>query len=120
MAEGGARRDEPGGFPRQDRTCNQQALMAEGGARRDEPGGFPRQDRTCNQQALWDNASVETCTVMTWLGYGPEIRQARRDAYMEYCRHCTARLRGAATCIITGSKAEGLTSFLESDRDQML
>ncbi|KAH3892042.1 hypothetical protein DPMN_016154 [Dreissena polymorpha] len=56
---------------------------------------------------------------MNVLGYGPHIRQARRDAYKAFDRHTTALLRGLAICITTGSKAEGLASYYESDRDMM-
>ncbi|XP_052263977.1 uncharacterized protein LOC127867072 [Dreissena polymorpha] len=93
--------------------------MAEGGARLDEPEGFPKQGSVSSHQTLWENASLETCAVMNWLGYGPEIRQARIDAYMEWGRLCTAQVRGAVTIIITGSKAEGLSRFCESDMDRM-
>ncbi|KAH3778963.1 hypothetical protein DPMN_180442 [Dreissena polymorpha] len=54
---------------------------------------------------------------MTWLGFGRHIRQARRDAYMENNRLLNARSH--AKIITTGSKAEGLTSFYESDTDNM-
>ncbi|XP_052265687.1 uncharacterized protein LOC127868115 [Dreissena polymorpha] len=95
--------------------------MAERGSRRNDPGGFSVQSSVSSRQDLvqWENGSIETCTLMSWLGYGPEIIQARRDAYMEWGRLMTARACGAATVILTGSKAEGLTRFLESDRDIM-
>ncbi|XP_052268057.1 uncharacterized protein LOC127869480 [Dreissena polymorpha] len=95
--------------------------MAKSGRSLDEPEGIPRQDSVSSQQDLvqWDNASVETGTVMSWLGYGSEIIQARKDAYREYGRLWTALACGAGTCIITGSKAEGLTRYLKSDRDIM-
>ncbi|KAH3708341.1 hypothetical protein DPMN_067789 [Dreissena polymorpha] len=59
---------------------------------------------------------------MTWLGYGPEILQARRDAYKEHASLTTKIINssGMITFIITGSKAEGLTFYLESDRDNMV
>ncbi|KAH3875573.1 hypothetical protein DPMN_038842 [Dreissena polymorpha] len=56
---------------------------------------------------------------MTWLGYRPEIRQVRRKAYKELGRLQTAMARGPETFMIEGSKAEGLTSFLESDIDSL-
>ncbi|KAH3791473.1 hypothetical protein DPMN_144959 [Dreissena polymorpha] len=56
---------------------------------------------------------------MNVLGYGPHIRQARIDAYKAWDRHMTARKGGSLTWITTGSKAEGLTSYRESDRDLM-
>ncbi|KAH3865425.1 hypothetical protein DPMN_028464 [Dreissena polymorpha] len=95
--------------------------MAEKGTRPDEPERFPRQGSVSSKQDLiqWENASVETCTILSWLGYGPEIIQARKDAYQEYGKLCTAGACGTETLIITGSKAEGLSSFSESDVDQM-
>ncbi|KAH3819539.1 hypothetical protein DPMN_121277 [Dreissena polymorpha] len=54
---------------------------------------------------------------MDWLGYGPHIRQARSEAYKVHDRLLTALSGGSATWITTGSKAEGLTCYLESDRD---
>ncbi|KAH3875811.1 hypothetical protein DPMN_039088 [Dreissena polymorpha] len=87
--------------------------MAKSGRSLDEPEGIPRQGSVFSQQDLWDNASVEIGTVMSWLGYGPEIIQARRDAYREYGRLWTARECRAGAFIIKGSKAEGLTRFLE-------
>ncbi|KAH3695155.1 hypothetical protein DPMN_082611 [Dreissena polymorpha] len=56
---------------------------------------------------------------MDFMGYGPHIRQARRDAYKVLDRLTTAGANGNNTWIITGSKAEGLTCFFESDRDSM-
>ncbi|KAH3793828.1 uncharacterized protein LOC127838702 isoform X4 [Dreissena polymorpha] len=87
--------------------------MADEGIRRDEPGEVLKQFQ--NEQA-----SAETSTVMNVLGYGPHIRQARIEAYKASDRHWTAKARGTATFITTGSKAEGLTSFLESDIDELV
>ncbi|KAH3840824.1 hypothetical protein DPMN_114280 [Dreissena polymorpha] len=56
---------------------------------------------------------------MNVLGYWPHIRQAWRDAYKAFDRRINARTRGSITCITTGSKAEGLTSYQESDIDFM-
>ncbi|KAH3701823.1 hypothetical protein DPMN_076820 [Dreissena polymorpha] len=60
---------------------------------------------------------------MNWMGYGPQIRQARREAYREQDRLINARLLTIpptlSICITTGSKAEGLTRYLENDRDQL-
>ncbi|XP_052223316.1 uncharacterized protein LOC127839152 isoform X1 [Dreissena polymorpha] len=84
--------------------------MADQGIRRDEPGEVPRQFQ--NEQA-----SAETSTLMNVLGYGPHIRQARIEAYKASDRHETAKALGIVTYITTGSKAEGLTSYLESDID---
>ncbi|XP_052259552.1 uncharacterized protein LOC127863907 [Dreissena polymorpha] len=96
--------------------------MAESGTRPDEPERFPRQGSVSSKHDLiqWENTSVETCTILSWLGYGQEIIQARRDAYREYSKLLTARFCGKATYIMTGSKGEGLSSYLESDRDQMI
>ncbi|KAH3875631.1 hypothetical protein DPMN_038902 [Dreissena polymorpha] len=69
-------------------------------------------------QVQCEQASVEICIVMNFLGYGSEIRQARRDAYREFDRLMTAVLRGSLL-ITTGSKAEGLTRIVESDTDIM-
>ncbi|XP_052267946.1 uncharacterized protein LOC127869415 isoform X8 [Dreissena polymorpha] len=57
--------------------------------------------------------------MMNWLGYGPEMRQARRDAYREIDRIMSARADGEIKRITTGSKAEGLTRSFESDLDVM-
>ncbi|KAH3865500.1 hypothetical protein DPMN_028539 [Dreissena polymorpha] len=73
--------------------------MAEGGARFDEPEWFPKQGSVSSHQTLWENASIETSSVMNWLGYGPEIRQARINAYRERGRLLTAQCRGDATFI---------------------
>ncbi|XP_052223308.1 uncharacterized protein LOC127839151 isoform X1 [Dreissena polymorpha] len=89
--------------------------MADQGIRRDEPGEVPKQFQFHNEQA-----SAETSTVMNVLGYGPHIRQARIEAYKASDRHKTAKMRGILTFITTGSKAEGLTSFLESDLDMLI
>ncbi|XP_052259370.1 uncharacterized protein LOC127863769 isoform X1 [Dreissena polymorpha] len=96
--------------------------MAESGTRPDESERFPRQGSMSSKQDLiqWENASVETCTILSWLGYGQEIIQARRDAYREYGKLGTARFCGKATYIITGSKGEGLSSYLESDVDTLI
>ncbi|KAH3875395.1 uncharacterized protein LOC127869396 [Dreissena polymorpha] len=96
--------------------------MAESGTRPDEPERFQRQGSVSSKQDLiqWENASVETCTILSWLGYGQEIIQARRDAYREIGKLLTARACGMATYIITGSKGEGLSSYSESDVDRMI
>ncbi|KAH3875838.1 hypothetical protein DPMN_039118 [Dreissena polymorpha] len=57
---------------------------------------------------------------MSWLGYAAEIIQARKAAYREYGKLWTLRAFGMATIIITGSKAEGLTRFIENDRDKWM
>ncbi|XP_052221710.1 uncharacterized protein LOC127838171 [Dreissena polymorpha] len=95
--------------------------MADGGTRRDVPGWVLRQGSVSSGHDLFrfEFASAETCTLMNVLGYGTHIRQARRDAYKVHDKIFTARARGSVTWITTGSKAEGLTSYLESDRDYM-
>ncbi|KAH3705620.1 hypothetical protein DPMN_080697 [Dreissena polymorpha] len=55
---------------------------------------------------------------MTRLGYGEEMRRWRVARYREYDRLKNADL--SYTLITAGSKAEGLTCFLESDRDCLL
>ncbi|KAH3865238.1 hypothetical protein DPMN_028277 [Dreissena polymorpha] len=95
--------------------------MAKSDSRLAEPKGFHRQGSVSQQDLIqWGNASVETCTLISLLGYGPEIIQARRDAYREWGRLTTTRSCGAATLIVTGSKAKGLSNYLESDFDAML
>ncbi|KAH3752300.1 hypothetical protein DPMN_186916 [Dreissena polymorpha] len=54
---------------------------------------------------------------MDSLGFGSHIRQARRAAYKAWDRLTNALMGFNDTWITTGSKAEGLTSFLKSDRD---
>ncbi|XP_052264044.1 uncharacterized protein LOC127867095 [Dreissena polymorpha] len=95
--------------------------MAESGTRPDELERFRRQGSVSSKGDLiqWENTSVETCTILSWLGFGPELIQARRDAYREYGKLWTARACGTATFITTGSKGEGLSSYLESDVDIM-
>ncbi|KAH3875165.1 hypothetical protein DPMN_038428 [Dreissena polymorpha] len=57
---------------------------------------------------------------MNWLCYGPDIRQARRDAYTGCARFRNARRPDTATVITTGSKAEWLSCLFESDIDIMI
>ncbi|XP_052267934.1 uncharacterized protein LOC127869415 isoform X3 [Dreissena polymorpha] len=128
MAEGGNWRDdsEPEWDLRQrGLLCQSYHQMAEGGSWRDEsePQVAPRPSGlhcpNSQFQVHSGNASVETCIMMNWLGYGPEMRQARRDAYREQDRIRNARDDGNMH-ITTGSKAEGLTRSFESDLDVML
>ncbi|XP_052267858.1 uncharacterized protein LOC127869379 isoform X2 [Dreissena polymorpha] len=97
--------------------------MAEGGSCRDkpEPEFVPRPSglHCRNSQVQCENGSLEICSLMNCLGYGPQITQARRDAYREHDRLWTAQKSGSVTRITTGSKAEGLTGFSESDFDYM-
>ncbi|KAH3875178.1 hypothetical protein DPMN_038441 [Dreissena polymorpha] len=97
--------------------------MAEGDPWRDkaEHEGIPRNSGLYSRHSIvqCENASLEMCTLMNCLGYGPHIRQARRDAYREADRLNNARGTGIITMVTTGSKAEGLTRFLESDVDTM-
>ncbi|KAH3850413.1 hypothetical protein DPMN_092824 [Dreissena polymorpha] len=53
---------------------------------------------------------------MTLLEYGEEIRRRRVEKYREY-DILMDRRQSATTLIIAGSKAEGLTSWAESDID---
>ncbi|XP_052232348.1 uncharacterized protein LOC127845462 isoform X1 [Dreissena polymorpha] len=97
--------------------------MAEGGYWHDESGPeyVIRRSGIYSQhsQVQWENASVEMCNVMTWLGFGPHIRKARRDFYMENNMLLNAQHLGKVKMITTGSKAEGLTCLYESDVDNM-
>ncbi|XP_052267827.1 uncharacterized protein LOC127869363 isoform X3 [Dreissena polymorpha] len=72
-----------------------------------------------HSQVQCENASLEMCTLMNCLGYGPHIRQARSDAYRELDRLYNARKPFNIMQITTGSKAEGLTGVYESDVDMM-
>ncbi|KAH3875185.1 uncharacterized protein LOC127869366 [Dreissena polymorpha] len=96
--------------------------MAEGDPWRDkaEHEGIPRNSGLYSRHSIvqCENASLEMCTLMNCLGYGPHIRQARRDAYRERDRLQNARRTGT-TLITTGSKSEGLTGVYESDVDMM-
>ena len=56
---------------------------------------------------------------MTRLGYGEEMRRWRAKKYTEYDSLMNSRL-SATTVITAGSKAEGLTCFLESDCDLLM
>ncbi|KAH3791856.1 uncharacterized protein LOC127837150 [Dreissena polymorpha] len=95
--------------------------MADGGIIRDVPGGIPRQvNVSCSPTVFqFEQLSAETCILMNVLGYGPHIRQARIDAFKAHDRHMTALARGNSTWVTTGSKAEGLTNYRESDTDSM-
>ncbi|KAH3788593.1 hypothetical protein DPMN_166738 [Dreissena polymorpha] len=55
---------------------------------------------------------------MDILGYGPAIRQKRKDIYKEWDE--LQVYHGEIILITTGSKAEGLTCAVESDRDSIL
>ncbi|KAH3733776.1 hypothetical protein DPMN_040210 [Dreissena polymorpha] len=63
--------------------------------------------------------SMEICTIMTRLGYGEMMRRWRVEKYREYDKLLNARVLNEQrnTIITAGSKAEGLTCFLESDWD---
>ncbi|KAH3875278.1 uncharacterized protein LOC127869373 isoform X2 [Dreissena polymorpha] len=97
--------------------------MAEGDPWRDkaEHEGIPRNSGLYSRHSIvqCENASLEMCTLMNCLGYGRPIRQARRDAYREGDRLMNAIRPGIISMITTGSKAEGLTCFYESDCDTM-
>ncbi|KAH3733759.1 hypothetical protein DPMN_040193 [Dreissena polymorpha] len=62
---------------------------------------------------------MEICTIMTRLGYGEMMRRWRVEKYRENDRLLNARSlnKQRNTIITAGSKAEGLTCFLESDWD---
>ncbi|XP_052229565.1 uncharacterized protein LOC127843798 isoform X2 [Dreissena polymorpha] len=94
--------------------------MAEGDIRRIEPGSenvpiysslYSRHSRN-----YVESVSVETCTIMNRLGYGDEIRRWRVEKFRQIDRLYNAEL-SYVTGITAGSKAEGLTGYLESDWD---
>ncbi|KAH3733040.1 hypothetical protein DPMN_039464 [Dreissena polymorpha] len=66
-----------------------------------------------------ENMSMEICTIMTRLGYGEEMRRWRVEKYRELDRLDNTR-PSHAILITAGSKAEGLTCYLESDWDILL
>ncbi|KAH3740091.1 hypothetical protein DPMN_046786 [Dreissena polymorpha] len=69
----------------------------------------------------YEDESKETNTIMNLLGYGPVIRQKRIEAWKEFDRLQNAHNNKNNTgwWITAGSKSEGLTCFLESDRDSL-
>ncbi|XP_052238073.1 uncharacterized protein LOC127849511 isoform X3 [Dreissena polymorpha] len=69
-----------------------------------------------------ENVSMEICTIMTRLGYGEMMRRWRVEKYREFDRLMNARSLNKqknGEQITAGSKAEGLTCFLESDWDML-
>ncbi|KAH3733084.1 uncharacterized protein LOC127851186 [Dreissena polymorpha] len=65
-----------------------------------------------------ENMSMEICTIMTRLGYGEEMRRWRVEKHRELDRLKDTRSSHASQ-ITAGSKAEGLTCYLESDWDML-
>ncbi|XP_052274790.1 uncharacterized protein LOC127874474 [Dreissena polymorpha] len=63
-----------------------------------------------------EGVSVEVCHIMTLLGYGEETRRRRVEKYRENDMLWNAQHLDS-TFITAGSKAEGLTCWLESDHD---
>ncbi|KAH3834239.1 uncharacterized protein LOC127880244 [Dreissena polymorpha] len=65
-----------------------------------------------------EDESVELSNVLNMLGYGHELRQKRRECYKDLDRIETAQW-GFGNCdfITVGSKAEGISRYLESDMD---
>ncbi|KAH3734227.1 hypothetical protein DPMN_040666 [Dreissena polymorpha] len=94
--------------------------MAEGGADRSmsETERLPIYSSMYSTHSLnyVGKASLEVCNIMTLLGYGDEIRRRRIEKYREMDRLQNAEPYDV-TLITAGSKAEGLTGWLESDRD---
>ncbi|XP_052284855.1 uncharacterized protein LOC127881189 [Dreissena polymorpha] len=92
--------------------------MAEGGYWHEETdhelAPRPRGLYTHLLEVPWQRESIETSTVMNSLGYEFHIRKARREAYREVYSN---QSNSSALLITTGSKAEGLTNFFESDTD---
>ncbi|XP_052263834.1 uncharacterized protein LOC127866978 isoform X2 [Dreissena polymorpha] len=69
----------------------------------------------------YEHESRETSNIMNILGYGPEIRQKRREHFIERDRLLNTRREDfSCTSITAGSKAEGLTRLFESDNDTIL
>ncbi|XP_052253273.1 uncharacterized protein LOC127859808 [Dreissena polymorpha] len=94
--------------------------MAEGGfgCTDTETGSVPRPISLYSRhsQNYVESVSAEICTIMTRLGYGEEMRRWRVAGYREFDRLINAS-QSTSTLITAGSKAEGLTCFLESDHD---
>ncbi|KAH3792728.1 uncharacterized protein LOC127838386 isoform X2 [Dreissena polymorpha] len=65
-----------------------------------------------------ESVSVEISTIMTRLGYGEEMRKWRVKKYKDLDKLSIGRQK-EETIITAGSKAEGLTSYLESDHDML-
>ncbi|XP_052239963.1 uncharacterized protein LOC127850724 [Dreissena polymorpha] len=66
-----------------------------------------------------DKTSVEVCNIMTNLGYGEEIRRRRILKYREWDSLMNSISVNNISIITAGSKAEGLTGWLESDFDTL-
>ncbi|XP_052223632.1 uncharacterized protein LOC127839338 isoform X2 [Dreissena polymorpha] len=94
--------------------------MAEGGIDRtmSETESVPRSNSlySCNSRNYVESVSMEMCTILNRLGYGEEIRRRRIEKYKERDRLRNART-SRLTTITSGSKAEGLTCYFESDWD---
>ncbi|KAH3693220.1 hypothetical protein DPMN_192623 [Dreissena polymorpha] len=69
-----------------------------------------------NFQNHVEGVSVEVCNIMTRLGYGEEMRRRRIKKYSDHDMNMSER-PGSMIPITVGSKGEGLTFNLESDRD---
>ncbi|KAH3734184.1 hypothetical protein DPMN_040624 [Dreissena polymorpha] len=66
-----------------------------------------------------EGVSVQVCHIMTLLGYGEEIRRRRIECHRKNDMFENAAF-SPGTFITVGSKAEGLTSFNESDSDRLI
>ncbi|KAH3733579.1 uncharacterized protein LOC127850131 isoform X1 [Dreissena polymorpha] len=104
--------------------------MAEGGVvyTRSETGSDHRHSGLYSRHSrnYVENVSVAICTIMTRLGYGEEIRRWRVEKYRKKDRlwnkiltDCMNKILTDCIVITAGSKAEGLTSFFESDMDML-
>ncbi|KAH3850352.1 uncharacterized protein LOC127874473 [Dreissena polymorpha] len=71
-----------------------------------------------NSRTSFEGVSVEVSNIMTMLGYGEEIRRRRVQKYRELDMRWNERM-DLFTIITAGSKAEGLTSWVESDYDML-
>ncbi|KAH3788688.1 uncharacterized protein LOC127842251 isoform X1 [Dreissena polymorpha] len=66
----------------------------------------------------YEDESKQTSSIMDILGYGPDIRKKRKEIYKEWDE--LQVYHGEIILITAGSKAEGLTCAVESDRDSIL
>ncbi|XP_052267972.1 uncharacterized protein LOC127869435 isoform X2 [Dreissena polymorpha] len=111
-------------YQREQRTCDEETHYPGvlswliGSVQLDSATKWPISDdgnSKCHQTIQLETLSVELSTVMYLLGYGAEIRRKRIEVY----KISDSSMSNDLTCITTGSKSEGLTSFLESDHDRM-
>ncbi|XP_052280073.1 uncharacterized protein LOC127877838 isoform X2 [Dreissena polymorpha] len=99
-------------------TCSISYMMTETVADRWQPNRVVSSDESTPTSYSKSNEdySFELSLLLTWLGYGSELRQARVDMYKKSDTQHTARSKSDAL-ITAGSKGEGLSCVFESDRD---